>query len=126
MHSISGFSLIETMVSMLLITLTFIGINAAHLVAIKEAKSVYYYSVALMQAKMLSAVLVKTSIESDVMLEERHMRQISKILPHGRLVLKRDSSTISAINIFWGDNRASVCEQDTIAPSGCLNFRLMV
>jgi Tfp pilus assembly protein PilV len=118
-----GFSFIEMMVSMLLLSLALLGLDAMTFSALREAKIAYYLSVANQQLlNMSELVKMKKSIPSS---EEIRLwnEQNKEMLPQGRGKVNAQASSIQ-IAIFWGKIQESMCNMNKIGQSGCVHFSI--
>ncbi len=120
-HTI-GFSFIEVMISLVLMTLIFIGINAAHLVALHESKASYYYLLAAKQANLLANNLTQASPNEWQQISALFNRNIKQMLPNGHLII--EDKTKKRLVITWGEQSSVPCTYQFNNSSGCLIFPL--
>lgn len=117
-----GFSLIEILVSLILLSLLLLGTEAVQYIALRDTKTAYYVSVAHTQLNNM-AERIKVSTKND--LDEQFIywnKQNKAVLPQGRGTITRDGS-ICVLSLFWGSTKnVDECYQNKIGPHGCLRL----
>ncbi len=116
---------IEVLVSMVILSLMLLGLDALQLTTLKEAKANYYLSTAIFQLENLANRL-KIMDESDwdnQLIEWNQENQL--VLPQGRGTLKKTDTT-TEISIFWGESSLQACDHNTTGSSGCLKLEDIV
>lgn len=114
-----GFSLIEVLVSLLLISLILFGLDATELYALKEAKIAWFYSVAANQISNARERLA--ALKSDEGIEN----ELAEWNLENQIVLPLGSGNITGsfpnyrIIIHWG-NHSESCNKQQLGSSGCL------
>ncbi len=117
-----GFSFIEVMISLLLMSLILFGVNAAHLLALNEAKTAYYFLLASKQAKMLADNLAKANASEWPALAALFNRNINQMLPNGHMIIPHLEQ--KQLIITWGMQGMGQNIHDDIGKSGSLIFNL--
>lgn len=115
MHSATGTTLIEILISMLLISILLLGVDAMQVISLKQAKVNYYFAAAEQQ---INNLIEELSINHNPDLVTWN-KQNQIVLPQGRGVM-----TKNAIAIFWGSFNEEKCEANKIGTSGCLRIQL--
>lgn len=119
-----GFSFIEMIVSMLLLSLALLGLDAMTLTTLREAKTAYYLSVATQQLlNMSELVKMKKSLPSS---EEIRLwnEQNQEVLPQGRGRVNVQGSSIH-VAVFWGKILELGCEINKIRQAGCVHLTII-
>lgn len=111
----SGTSLIEVLISLFLISLLLLGLDAVQLFSLRQSKINYYYAIALQQIQNLHEELTVTN-RPDL---DFWNLQNQQVLPQGRGEL-----SAYAISIFWGNRDEKTCDKTKIRENGCLQLRL--
>ena len=97
-----GSSLVEVLISLFLLSLITVTCGGLYLVALREARSHYYFSVGLQQIKNMHALLSVASTMDLVSAVERWNRQNIAVLPQGRGSV-RGQYPHYTVSIYWGD-----------------------
>ena len=86
MKKLHGFTLLEVLISLFLLSLLLLGVTAAQVVALREAREMYYFQQAMMLAENMSEYLVVHG--GDMSRYEQSWReQIHQALPHRELLV---------------------------------------
>lgn len=117
-----GLSLIEVLVSLVLLSLLFLGGEAIQYVALRDTKTAYYVSVANTQLNNM-AERIKVGFQQDIDNEViKWNAQNDSLLPHGIGKIRREGS-LYVLSLFWGKNHENdECYQNNIGPTGCLRL----
>lgn len=111
----SGFTLLEILISLFLLSLILLGLDAMELAALREAQTAYSFAVAAEQAKAISGrIRVK---------QGRDMTEWVQHLTNGKGSV-RGNYPHQQIIIFWGAQEMHACEKDIIKKNGCLHLDL--
>lgn len=114
-----GISLIEILISLLILSLMLFGLDVMQFTALREAKAAYYFSVAMQQLKNRIEQLNEGEDSKEQFLIWN--QQNHEVLPQGRGEEKGYGLTYE-VSIFWGDDhRMQDCDEDKIGQSGCLH-----
>jgi hypothetical protein len=119
MQTQTGASLIELLISFLLLSILLLGVDAVQITALQKAKANYYFSVATQQLNILTEHLVHEKPIDTTALLAAWNQQNQAVLPQGRGMLHNNK-----ITIFWGDTNESICEHNKIGQQGCLQRSL--
>ncbi|SRR5579883_1256468 len=119
MRSHIGSSLIEILVSLLILSLMLLGFDAMQLAALQKAKAAYYFSVATQQLEVMSERLRALGEGNTEDLLQAWNQQNQTVLPQGRGTLSGGYPDFT-LAIFWGAVTESQCTKNTIGQSGCL------
>lgn len=118
---ISGFSFIEVLVSLFIFSFVILGLDAVQVMALRKAKSAYYFSVATQQ---LQVIIGKLSITSDLQTALHHWNEQNQIvLPQGSGKILGNYPSYQ-IQIYWGDTKLKNCPKNIVGLSGCLKINL--
>jgi type IV pilus assembly protein PilV len=114
----NGFTLLEVLVSLFILSLLLLGLDAAQTKALQSAKSVYYFNVATEQLRSIMERLQAINTPNDInALQLLWDEQNARVLPQGRGEID-NSPPLIVITIHWGNNHN--CDRDQIGLSGCL------
>lgn len=115
-----GFTLIEILVSLFILSLFLLGLDAMQITALREARAAYFFSVASQQLNVMAERLAVLPDQSN--LEEeiaRWNKQNQAVLPLGRgQPIGHDSHSV--LQITWGKRDITECKHNHINQSGCL------
>lgn len=115
-----GNSILEVLLSLVLLSLLLCCIEASQLAGWKAIKTADYFAIAQQQLQSMAERL-----QSGCFVTEREMNDWNKenkaLLPHGRGTLQTNSSFIK-LSIFWGNKHIKHCLENQIGLSGCLQF----
>lgn len=118
--TLSGFSLIEVLTSLLLLSFILLGFDATEIYSIRESRAAYYFDVANNQINNMSERLRMLKQDSDISSQVGIWNTENKtILPQGRgQVLRhfRDDTII----VYWG-NIKEFCAHNQLGQSGCIS-----
>lgn len=118
----TGTSFIEILVSLSLLSLMLLGLDATEVISLQETKSDYYFSAAKQQVHVmmekLQTIPNQTALNNFIPVWNN---QNQSTLPQGRGLV---SGTYPhyAITIFWGNKTESSCIKNHIGLSGCLTI----
>jgi prepilin-type N-terminal cleavage/methylation domain-containing protein len=114
-----GFTLLELLISLTILSIALLGLDAAQLTSLHKLKSAYYFSVAAQQLDRMHAILSVIPDNDLTTALTTWNNQNQSVLPQGRGVLENRYPT-PVISIFWGNTSANECVKPTIGQSGCL------
>jgi len=120
-----GWSFIEMIISLFLLSLALLGLDAMTLTALREAKTAYYYSVATQQILNMNERLsrIKSFPSADEIQSWNDENQ--EMLPNGKGTVERQFSHIN-ITILWGEMSKAICDINKIGRSGCLHLTISI
>ncbi len=119
-NSLSGFSLIEVLVSLLLLAILFLGLEEGEIYALRESRNAWIVSVAVRQ---LENITERLSVSSEV---TRWNEENAHVLPQGRGTVT-GQFPIYVISIYWGEsNNKNTCQENHLGMSGCLQEKITV
>ena len=119
MQSHVGFSLIEVLISLIILSILLLGFDAMQMVTLREAKAAYYFSVATEQLNSMLARLEAFHGRNDADQLAEWNKQNQDVLPQGRGIMHGIYPDF-VLDIFWGDLHVSECNENKIGQSGCL------
>ncbi|MDX1900840.1 MAG: prepilin-type N-terminal cleavage/methylation domain-containing protein [Gammaproteobacteria bacterium] len=119
MNHYSGFTFLEILVSLFLLSIALFGLDVIHLRTLRDTQSAWYFSLATLQLNNLSEQLHAMHSESELaaIIQEWNM-QNQNVLPKGRGSVVKNSATYQ-VTIAWGNDSAP-CTHNHIDISGCL------
>lgn len=100
-----GITLPETLISLTLLSIMLLGLNAIQLTTLQQSKAVFYSRIALQQAQNMQRHLNITTWN----------QQNRDVLPQGI-----GEVTENQIKIAWGGESPSTCHINTIGLKGCI------
>ncbi len=120
-----GVSLIELVVSLFILSILLLGLDAVQITSLHEAKKVYFFSVAAQQlSQMAERLMACKGNNMDAQLTIWN-RQNARVLPQGRGIVS-GSHPDYVITIFWGKAGELKCHQNKIGPEGCLKLAVTI
>ncbi len=119
----NGFTLLEVLISLLLLSLVLLGVDAAQVLVMRETRGVYYFQ----QATLLAEAMVEYtgSHHGDPSgYERKWQQQIAGILPigTGRVSVSR---TDMKVEVMWGDTQ-QVCQKTKQGVKGCVIISVVI
>lgn len=114
MRRVLGVTLIEVLVSLIILSIMLLGVDAMQLSGLREAKIALYYAEATQQLRLIQE---KLSISQEANAQEAIAAwnvQNAEVLPQGRGTVKQ-----GVVNVFWGE-AATSCPVNHIGLSGCV------
>jgi prepilin-type N-terminal cleavage/methylation domain-containing protein len=121
----AGFTLLEILVSLFILALLLLGLDAIQIRALASAKSTYYFSVATEQIRSISERLQATEGGQRDALQAAWNEQNKLVLPQGYGVISGNPPTF-ILTIFWGKNLSLKCDRDTYGQSGCIRTSIKI
>lgn len=117
MKSHHGTSLIEVLISLLLLSTMLLGLDAMQVNIFKHVKAQFYYSIAMQQLDNLINRLqaLPSAKQSEVI--SNWNADNAAVLPQGR-----GEMAGTVITIYWGKPQDASCQHNQIGQSGCLRF----
>lgn len=115
----AGFSLIEVMISLLLLSLGLLGLSAMEVYANNEIQQIYFFNQALNQLNNLTECLSHLTPTTDMHDQIQRWNQENRIaLPHGLGDVTGKFPEYRA-TIYWGRAQKK-CVHHHLGASGCL------
>lgn len=111
---------IEIIISLCLISIMLLGLDAVQLTSLREAKIAHFYAIAQRQINNMAEYLTQNKKANNEMISEWN-KQNASVLPNGIGVVNEYGKNYQ-INIFWGDRDRNDCLHNTIGISGCLQL----
>ena len=121
MKQSSGFSLIEILISFLLLSMILLGLDAIQIYTLRKAHSVYFLSLATIQLNNLSERLQASNGRDLNSLWVSWNKENQAILPQGTGMIQGNFPHYVA-TIFWGTRFQTVCQPYLKGKSGCLKI----
>lgn len=117
--SIIGFTLIEVLVSLMLLSLILFALEAMEIVSICENQASYFLSLATVRLQSMTEKLRIIKHESVLALQmAKWNEENQQVLPNGHGVIQGTYPDYTVI-IYWGE-KVSSCEYIQLGQSGCL------
>lgn len=113
-----GFNLIEILISLFIISLALLGLDAISIHTLRDTKTTYYFNAAIQQLNNLIEQLNITSQDELQNILNNWNKQNQEILPHGHGAIINNRAII-----YWGNYPQTNCEKNTIGTSGCLSIK---
>lgn len=121
MQTQKGISLLEVMISLLLLSILLLGIDGLQVASLQKAKANYYYTVALSQLHAISQ-LIKFIKEGDITNQINEWNEQNKqALPNGRGEVTGHYPNYR-LSIYWGNDKQTTCSNNKIGKQGCLQL----
>lgn len=115
----TGFSLLEVLISISLISILLLGMDALEIHALKTTRAAYYFDIAALQLIQFSERVESTDGRDLMRQLENWNEQNKKILPNGHGEIEGSFPNYK-ITIFWGDENN--CDKNKIGTSGCVTI----
>lgn len=123
MKKYKGITLFEILISMLLLSIAFLGIDAAHITSFRAIETGYNFMQAEQQMNaMVNRLLLTHGENIDAMVSDWNL-QNSQALPQGHGGVRRNYPEY-IVTLSWGDTRDN-CE-DFKSRLGCLHTTVVV
>ena len=118
---ILGFSLIEVLISLLLISLILLGLDAMQYASLRQIKETYFLHVASNQLQNLKERLFVSQQSPQIFLWNEENK---KVLPAGFGTLSGEFPNY-ILTIYWG-KKTHQCKKNQLGESGCLIEKIHV
>lgn len=117
-----GFTLLEVLLSLLLISFILLGLDATQIYALKRAKAHYFFSLATQQVNNLREQLYAGRQVIDINAQVANWnKQNHLLLPQGFGVLTGNFPNY-VVTLYWGT--MDFCAQTYIGESGCVKEKI--
>ena len=123
MNKIIGTSLIEIMISLLLLAIFMLGLDAMQITAFNQTRHAYFYSVAIQQLNQMAERIMACQENNCDQQVEIWNQQNAEVLPQGKGKISGYYPHY-VIAIFWGAYHSESCEQNKIGQEGCLQLNV--
>lgn len=121
-----GFSLIEVLVSLFLLSFLLLGFDAIEISSLREERSAYFFSVATHQLHSIKERLCAASENPDIKKIMSVWNQENKmVLPEGKGKIEGNFPNY-LLAISWGEMDWVRCKKIIIGESGCLFEKITV
>lgn len=120
-----GFSLVEILISMLLLSLILLGLDGMQIHALQQSRIACISSIAANQLHAMAERLRACSmdeIEDQILIWNQ---QNNLVLPGGRGKVEGQYPSYTLI-IFWGEHKNNECKKNQIGQSGCLIKKIII
>lgn len=124
-RSYSGFSLIEVLVSIFLMSCILMCLNAMHIANTRATKTAYYFSVASAQLSTMTELLYSLNGVDHSKYFIVWNKQNKKVLPQGRGEISGVFPNF-VLTLFWGKITNHPCSINKISLSGCIRLELKI
>ena len=116
-----GTSLIEVLISLLLLSLFLLGFDAMQMASLRAAKADYYFHVATSQLEFIRERLI---IAKNIHEELANWNQLNQqVLPQGIGFIEGDYPNFH-ISVAWGGLHS--CKQNKVGRTGCVSAVIIV
>jgi Tfp pilus assembly protein PilV len=120
---ILGFSLIEVLVSLLLLSFILLGFEAAEIYSLRAIRAAEYFNSATIQINNMSERLQIVAEQGSLLTQVAAWNsENNQVLPQGRGEVE-GVYPMYRISIFWGDVSGH-CEQNQLGNSGCISRKI--
>jgi hypothetical protein len=118
-HFLAGFSLMEVLISLLLLSFILLGFDATEVVALRTIRAAYYFDIANHQLNNMVERLYLINNDSDVLQQVAIWNAENKIvLPQGMGEVTGHFPVLT-VTIYWGE-MIHPCQENQFGNSGCL------
>lgn len=110
--TLCGVTLIEVLISLFVLSLLLLSLDAVQLLSFKNAQAVYYFNMAIQRADLLLAHPDRESYLSEWQIENKiYLPQVESVLLSDKVIIK------------WGGMN-NECEYSVMEKIGCLNVSI--
>lgn len=123
--ALSGFSLIEVLISLLLLSFILLGFEATEVNSMRDSRAAYYFDVANNQLSNMYERLKLLGDYSDISPQvDAWNKENQIVLPQGKgqVVGRFPKFTIM---VYWGDKQ-NMCTQNQLGSSGCITQHIIL
>lgn len=117
-----GFTLLEVMISLFILSLVLFGVTAAEINALREARGILYFNRAVSLNENMAEYLLVYGDASGYLPQWQH--EVQRTLPDASAAVTGFSPHFT-ISITWG-GRDLACHQSKAALSGCVSYTVVV
>ncbi|EKD74275.1 MAG: hypothetical protein ACD_45C00012G0010 [uncultured bacterium] len=120
-----GFTLIEILVSLLLMSVILFGFDAIEIYSLKQAKTAYFLGIAVNQMANMSERLIALQTHTELAEQVNRWNQENQsVLPNGfGVVMGHFPNYI--LSLYWGGKLQS-CVKNQLGEPGCLREKIYV
>lgn len=125
MRRFSGFSLVEVLISLILLSCILLGFDGMEIYSLREIRATYFYHLAINQLYSMSERLRCLEMQDNLASQIAIWNLENKnLLPHGygKVAGIYPNFTIS---VFWGKPQSN-CQIDHVGQSGCVQCSLKI
>jgi prepilin-type N-terminal cleavage/methylation domain-containing protein len=115
-----GFTLIEILISLLLISCMLLGLDAMQVASLRAAKSAYYTSIAAQQFQVMQHQLQVITSQDYQSLYQQWNSQNQAVLPNGHGSIKGSYPSFE-LTLSWGKANTESCEDKSQGMTECLS-----
>jgi prepilin-type N-terminal cleavage/methylation domain-containing protein len=114
-----GFSLIEVLVSLMLLSFALLGLDAMEVMSLRGNRDAYFFAVAENQLQIMAEKL-RVMHSYDVAQQVADWNSLNAdVLPQGEGVVRGDFP-LYQLQVWWGAEGEKLCEKNQRGQSGCL------
>jgi prepilin-type N-terminal cleavage/methylation domain-containing protein len=121
-----GYSLIEVLMSLALLSLALLGVDAMEIQSLHENRNTYFFNVAINQFQSMRDrlhVLNKNSHLDDAVSKWQNENKIVLPQGYGQVI---GSYPDYVVTLFWGEASHTECQKMTVSNAGCLSEKVFV
>lgn len=119
----SGFALLEILISVVLVSILLLGINALQLSTLRKAQHIYFTSLANLQILNMREILFATKSLDGAQLEAWNTNNL-RLLPRGNGEVT-GSYPNYIIKVRWGNGQKE-CDKISNGKDGCISCEVIV
>lgn len=123
MPNVNGFSLLEIMISLFLLSIVLLGVDAAEVLLMRESRGIYYFNQASVMAANMSEYLVAHNGDASGY-EHKWQLKIAEILPISAGYVSGVKSSY-VVKVWWGGESRD-CRQSKQGVKGCVVLKVKV
>ena len=117
-------NLLEILISLFILSVSLLTIDATSILALKKVKAAYYFTVATQQLNLIVEQLKNTKNLS-VKQFTTWNQQNRETLPQGHGVINGHYPQYQ-IHVFWGNYPHNICSKNLIGMTGCLQKKVLM
>lgn len=125
MHTIGGFTFLEVLISLVLLSITLLGLDAMEVYSLRSLRATYFVHLALLQLQnMYDRLLVAKPYHEISQQVIAWNKENQALLPEGKGYVEGYASSYT-IHIAWG-GEVIPCAQSVVAEKGCIRWKVRV
>lgn len=122
----NGFTLIEILISLILLSVALLMLDASEISALRQSRAAYFHSVAQNQIKVIFYQIgVANPNVNLIHLQQEWNKKNAEVLPQGFGTLEKNNQNLR-ISIYWGGAKPEQCRNIQLGQSGCITENIKV
>lgn len=123
MPNVNGFTLLEIIISLFLLSIVLLGVDAAQVLVMRDSRGIYYFNQASVMAANMAEYLVAHHGDTSGY-ERKWQLKIAEILPISSGYVSRSQSS-HVVKVWWG-GESRECRKTKQGVKGCVVLNVPV